>query len=152
MIIVGEGVALERERGLAQALSEAVARGNDVLLLAPQSGLVSPPAAWGTLRVGGVQDVLRRGTIGNQRYKLDLGEGAARGTASDVLFQMVARREEVAFQVSATAGSAAIGWDDPVSGGRFRACGVALIAGWKDTPAARWLLVEMLLAGKKSAE
>lgn len=185
VIVVGEGVSLERERGLWQALSDAVARGNHVLLLAPKDGRLHPPPAWGTLMAGDVQKVLRHGNVAGLPYKLDLTDWPPDGRAAVAHFRLAGFRDEAVFDVmngeeiaprggdpthagsaaqggSATPwregagsrlltselGSTAVGWDDAASGGRFRACGLGIVAHWNDTPAARWLLAEMLGEGE----
>jgi hypothetical protein len=143
VIVVGEGVSLEGERGLGQTLMDAVARGNHVLLLAPKDGQLHPPATWKNLMAGDAQEVLRHGTISGLPYKLDLASWPPDGRAVLTRFQLAGFHDDAVFNVSADAGSVAIGWDT-ASGGRFRACGLAIIAKWSETPAARWLLAEML--------
>ena len=143
VIVVGEGVSLEGERGLGQALADAVAHGNHVLLLAPKSGQLHLPPGWDSLVAGGAQEVLRHGTISGLPYKLDLAAWPPDGKAVTALFQLAGFRDDAVFNVTPDTGSVAIGWDT-ASGGRFRACGLAIIAKWNETPAARWLLAEML--------
>ena len=144
VIIVGEGVSLGSERGLWQALSAAVAQGNHVLLLAPKDGQLRPPSTWGHLVSGNAQDVLRRGTVSRLPYKMDLDAWPPDGKSVLKRFQMTGVRDEAVFNVTSETGNDAIGWDDAISGGRFRACGLAIIGKWNETPAARWLLTEML--------
>ncbi len=143
VIVVGEGVALETERGLWEALTAAVARGNGVLLLAPADGALYPPDDWGRLTAGTAQAVLRHPLAGGPAYMLDLSSLPA-GGAAGARFRLAGLRDEALFAVSADRGSEAVAWDDPASGGRFRACGLGLIARWEETPAARWLLAEIL--------
>ena len=144
VIVVGEGLSLDAERGLWQVLTDAVAHGNHVLLLAPKDGRLQPPAAWRKLVAGGAQDVLRHGTVAGLPYKLDLADWPPDGKAVTTHFRLAGFRDDAVFDVTPEAGSVAIGWDDEKSGGRFRACGLPVIAKWNETPAARWLLVEML--------
>lgn len=144
VIVIGEGVSLDGERGLWQALSDAVAHGNQVLLLAPREGQLRLPPAWGTLLAGGVQEVLRRGTKTGIAYKFDLADWPPDGKAVVTRFQLAGFRDEAVFNVTPDAGSPAVGWDDTASGGRFRACGLGVAAKWNETPAARWLLAELL--------
>ena len=143
VIVVGEGVSLEGERGLWQVLMDAVARGDHVLLLAPKDGQLHLPPAWENLKAGSVQEVLRHGTVAKLPYKLDLESWPPDGKAVVTRFQLAGFRDEAVFNVTLEAGCAAIGWDS-ASGGRFRACGLGIIARWNETPAARWLLAEML--------
>lgn len=143
VIVVGEAVSLEEERGLWEALTAAVARGNGVLLLAPANGAVKPPEAWGCLSAGTAQAILRHPLAGGPPYTLDL-TACPSGPVGGARFYLIGRDDEAIFAVATDRGSEAVAWDDPVTGGRFRACGLALIASWEETPAARWLLAEML--------
>lgn len=143
VLVVGEGVSLEAERGLWEALTAAVARGDGVLLLAPADGAFQPPEAWGRLIAGTAQAVLRHPLAGGPAYKLDLASLPSGGTVG-ARFHLAGRHEDAVFAVSADRGSEAVAWDDPASGGRFVACGLGLIARWEETPAARWLLAELL--------
>ena len=88
--------------------------------------------------------MLRRGTVAGLPYKLDLTDWPPDGRPAASRFRLAGFRDEAVFDVTPDAGSAAIGWDDAASGGRFRACGLGIVAKWNETPAARWLLVEML--------
>jgi hypothetical protein len=144
VIVVAEGLSLDAERGLWQVLTDAVSRGNPVLLLAPRDGQLSLPVAWRKLVAGGTRDVWRSNAVGGQPYKLDLATWPPDGRAVQVRFRLAGFRDEAVFTVSPDAGAEAVGWDDAASGGRFRACGLGVIAKWDETPAARWLLVEML--------
>lgn len=144
VLVVGEGVSLAGERGLAELLAAAVARGNRVLLLAPADGQLTPPAAWRTLRAGCAQDVLREPARAAAAYKLDLSAWPPDGRAAHKRFHLEASRGEAVFAVTEDAGCEAVGWDDAASGGRFRACGLGIVKKWQETPAARWLLVELV--------
>ena len=146
VIVVGEGVSLDGERGLWQTLMDAVAHGNHVLLLAPKDGQIHLPSVWENLMAGDVQKVLRHGTVSKLPYKLDLTTWPPDGKAVATRFQLAAFRDEAVFNVTPDIGCAAIGWDTP-SGGHFRACGLGIIAKWNETPAARWLFGEMLGEG-----
>ena len=146
VIVVGEGVSLDGERGLWQTLMDAVAHGNHVLLLAPKDGQLHLPPAWENLMVGDAQKVLRHGTVAKLPYKLDLTNWPPDGKAAATRFQLAAFRDEAVFNVTPDAGTVAMGFDT-ATGGRFRACGLGIIAKWNETPAARWLLVEMLEEG-----
>ena len=144
VIVVGEGVSLESERGLAGLLDSAVTRGNRVLVLAPHDGQFKPPAAWRVLLAGNAQEVLRKPAAVPAPYKLDLSGWPPDGRAAQVRFRLAAERDEAVFTVTPDAGCEAVGWDDAASGGCFRACGLGIVAKWNETPAARWLLVELV--------
>jgi hypothetical protein len=142
VVVIGEGVSLKGERGLFERLAAAVARGSRVLLLAPADGQLTPPAAWRTLRAGCAEDVLREPAPA--AYKLDLGGWPPEGRAAHKRFHLEASRGEAVFAVTGEAGCEAVGWDDGVSGGRFRACGLEVVKNWQEAPAARWLLAELV--------
>jgi len=144
LILVGEGVSLTSERGLAERLAAAVVRGNRVLLLAPSEGQLEPPSAWRVLLAGNAQDVLRKQEAKTLTYKLDLNRWPPDGNAIRMRFHLVAERDAAVFDVTPNAGCEAVGWDDAASGGRFLACGLGIISKWSETPAARWLLAEMV--------
>jgi len=144
LIVVGEGVSLEGERGLAELLAGAVARGNRVLLLAPCDGELKPPAAWRALRAGNAQDVLREPVSAKYPYRLDLANWPPDGNAVQKRFRLEASRDGIVFAVTSEAGCEAVGWDDVASGGCIRACGLGIIKKWNETPAARWLFMELV--------
>ena len=144
VIVVGEGLSLESERGLADLLDSAVTRGNRVLMLAPHDGQFKPPATWRVLLAGNVEEVLRKPAAVPAPYKLDLSGWPPDGRAAQVRFRLAAERDAAVFTVTPEAGCEAVGWDDAASGGRFRACGLGIVAKWNETPAARWLLVELV--------
>lgn len=143
VILVGEGLALEDERELLPQLAAAVRRGNDVLLLAPRDGQLTP-TAWQRLVAGATRDVWPARAAGGPPYQLDLVAWPPKGRAAVARFRLVGRDDEACFAVSSESGVEAVGWDDTASGGWFRACGLGIVAQWDETPAARWLLVEML--------
>lgn len=144
VIVLGEGVSLEGERGLADLLGLAVARGNRVLLLAPREGQLKPPSAWRLLLAGNAQDVLRASAQKTASYKLNLTDWPLDGRAVQRRFRLMSERDEAVFIVTPDAGCEAIGWDDNVSGGCLRACGLGIVSKWSEVPAARWLLVELV--------
>ena len=144
VIVVGESVSLESERGLSERLCLAVARGNRVLLLAPRAGQIMLPPAWRILLAGNAQDVLRTAGVKTAPYKLDLNEWPPDGRAVQMSFRLTAERVDPVFTVTPDTGCEAIGWDDVASGGRLRACGLGIVAKWHEAPAARWLLAEMV--------
>lgn len=143
IVVVGEGLSLESERGLWEMLMTSVARGNRVLLLAPAEGRLFPPAAWLQLSAGSADKLLRAPPRGGAAYKLDLKRWPPNG-AVRVRFQLAGFRDQAVFEVHPETGSEAVTWTDATSGGSFAACGLNVISCWETVPAARWLLVEML--------
>lgn len=141
VLVVGEGLSLEAERGLLDTMVEAVRNGNEVLLLAPVEGTLRLPA-WHRLVAGTLNDVFPRPQppAGARAPNPALLVPRESGT----LFRLVGLRDDVGFEVVREDGAQAVGWDDALSGGRFRACGLPIVEHWKTSPAARWLLVELL--------
>jgi len=144
VIVVGESVSLESERGLSELLCLAVTRGNRVLLLAPRAGQLKLPSAWRILLAGNAQDVLRTAGVKTAPYKLNLNEWPPDGRVVQMRFRLTADHDDPVFAMTPDTGCEAIGWDDVASGGRLRACGLGIAAKWHETPAARWLLAEMV--------
>ncbi len=142
-LVVGEGLSLDAERGLWEALMTSVARGNRVLLLAPTEGRLRLPAAWTQLTAGTAGENLRAPLRGGSTYKLDLKRWPPHGAIRS-RFQLIGVRDQAVFDVTPEAGCEAVHWTDAASGGSFTACGLGVIACWETAPAARWLLVEML--------
>lgn len=142
-IVIAEGLDLYAEHGLWEALAAAAARGCDLLLLAPSAGALAPPPGWDYLAAGTTQRILRRTPGKERRYRLDLAAcpaGAPHGTR----FQFDASDGVAALIITPREGAEAVVWELPAAGGRLRLCGNAIIARWQATPAARWLLVELL--------
>lgn len=142
-IVIAEGLDLSAERGLVETLAAAAARGCDLLLLAPSAGTFAPPPGWDYLAAGTTQRILRRAPGKEQRYRLDLAAcpaGAPHGTR----FQLDASEGVAVLATAPREGAEAVVWELPTAGGRLRLCGNAIIARWQATPAARWLLAELL--------
>lgn len=144
VVVVGEDTSLDGERGLWEALMSATAKGNRILLLAPADGYLHPPANWRRLIAGEAEEVLRHPIRGSAPYKLDLTDWPPDRAALRMRFHLVGMRDEAVFAASEDSGSAAVGWNYGPAGGQFLACGLGVVAKWEQTPAARWLLVEML--------
>ena len=144
IIVTGEGLSLEGERGLFESLSAAVVRGNRILVLAPADGQMALPAAWRILRAGPAEEVFCLSAAYAAASPFDCAVRGSTALAAQKRFCLAAQRDAPVFTVTADAGCEAIGWDDAVSGGCFCACGLSLVAEWSQTPVARWLLVGMV--------
>lgn len=144
VIVVGEGLSLDEERGLTDALAEAVGRGNDALLLAPREGTLALPSAWTRLVAGTIRDVFPAPKQGAGGQGADSAAFVRPDPAERTGFRLSGLRDEAVFGVADRAGVEAVGWETVGSEGRFRACGARLVARWETSPAARWLLVELL--------
>jgi hypothetical protein len=143
LLVIGEGISLADERGLREMLDEAMTRGNDILLLAPEAGTLHP-AAWRRLAAGDLRALFPPPKPAAAETGPDSAALLAAANAGQASFRLCAERDEAVFVVARDAGVSAVGWESATSGARFRACGVPIVAVWDSSPAARWLLVEML--------
>jgi hypothetical protein len=142
-IVIAEGLDLSAERGLWEALTSAAARGCDLLLLAPSAGTLAPPPGWDYLAAGTTQRILRRTPGKERRYRLDLDACPARAPHG-TRFQFDASEGVAVLATASREGAEAVVWELPAPGGRLRLCGNAIVSRWQATPAARWLLAELL--------
>lgn len=145
-IIVAEGIDFIEERGLWDELVEAAANSNcDLLLLAPAAARLSPLPVWSYFAVGSTQRLfLKPVPDGKKRpWPIDLKTIPARAPGGTG-FQLVTEEGRVLLATSAYNASEAAVWELPPPGGRIRLCGNAIISRWETTPAARWLLAELI--------
>ncbi len=139
LIIFHEGFSLESVRGVDEVLVGLVRRGNSVLLLAPSEGNVP---LWNELEecwYGTAKGLHRQTKIEGTDYDLDLSSMPASH------FRLVGIRDEAVVQVDAGNGYEAAILRDLKNDGKIIFCGLSLISNWEKTPAARWLLAEILL-------
>ena len=129
LVIVGENFS---EHGTLDAIMQAAVLGVDVLILAPEKNFTLPlPSEPKNFHLGSAQDILRNPKA---VYKLILPKGGLRLAAQD---------DEVVLRTDEKTTAQAAQWTF-TNGGRVRVCGAPLILNWETTPAARWLLAEML--------
>jgi hypothetical protein len=144
VLVVGEGLSLDAERGLLDALTDALEHGTDVLLLAPRDGTLPVPSSWRRLVAGSLRDVFPGRKRDPGRQSPDTAAFVRPDPSEHAGFRLCGLRDEAVFEVADGIGAEAVGWEAPASAGRFRACGTRLVAHWDKNPAARWLLVELL--------
>lgn len=145
LIVIGEGVSLETERGLVEQLLAQTATGSKVLLMAPEDGALPIPGTaesdlprpeWLDLRGAEVITALDKQLAGAWAP----GGGAALST-----FQIQASGDRTVWQVL----DDATGWSwielqYAPSKGRFVICGLGLIDRWEQGPDPRYLVAILL--------
>jgi hypothetical protein len=144
VIIVGEGVSLEKERALGDVMTAAVMRGNRVLLLAPTEGVIRPPAGAPWRLVAGAASAVLGGARKAGAPSLDLGAFPPAKPLNRAFFRFNSETEGTTVTVSPDSGEQAVGWDYVQRPGRFRACGLGVVENWDKTPAMRWFLIDMV--------
>jgi len=145
VIVVGEGVSLESERGLSDVMTGAVLRGNRVLLLAPTDGVVKPLAGGPWRVLAGASVAVLGGERKAGAPALDLGLYSPTNSLTKAFFRLGSDESGVTtVTVNLDSGEQAVGWDYVQKPGRFRACGLGLVENWDKKPAMRWFLLEMI--------
>jgi hypothetical protein len=154
LVIVGEGVSLKEERGLASAMRRAAEAGVPVLCLALRGGEMPLPAE-GVSEAGGkppVRMAFRRADIVTELDKrLDTKTWAPGRDAVASSLVLSADRRVVA--VEAVKGDRGWPWMDVVfeGGGRLLVCGFGIVSDWEESPTPRYLLLKLLEEmGKKN--
>ena len=139
-IIIHEGFSIESVRGFDEILDGFVRHGNRVLLIAPSEGSFVIPsgleACWYGMALKGLHS---HAEILGTDYDLDLS------SMPGCRFRLVGIHEVAALQVDRGQGYEAAIWWDTQNDGKVIFCGLNLISSWEKTPAARWLLGEILL-------
>jgi hypothetical protein len=147
LIIVGEGVSLKEERGLASAMSQAVEAGVPVLCLALRNGEMPLPTE-GVSETQGkppVRMTFRRADIITELDKrFDMKTWAPGRNAVTSSLVLSADRRVAA--VEAVNGDRGWAWMDVTfqGGGRLVVCGFGIVSGWEDSPTPRFLLLKVL--------
>ena len=139
-IVIHEGFSADSVWDFDERLANLVRRGNRVLLIAPSEGAFAIPEGLDACWSGSAAQGLRRPKgISGTDYDLDLsGMDGCR-------FRLGCSREAVVLEVDAAKGHEGVIWTDSKTGGKVLFCGLGLISNWGQTPAARWLLAEILL-------
>lgn len=147
LVVVGEGVSLKEERGLASAMGQAVEAGVPVLCLALRSGEMPLPTE-GVSETQGkapVRMTFRRADIITDLDKrLDAKTWAPGRDA--VASSLVLSADRRAVAVEAVSGDRGWAWMEVAfpGGGRLVVCGFGIVSGWEDSPTPRYLLVKLL--------
>jgi hypothetical protein len=147
LVIVGEGVSLKEERGLAPAMRQAAEAGVPVLCLALRGGEMPLPAE-GVSEAGGKPPVwmtFRRADVITELDKrLDCKTWApGREVTASSLVLSAERRVSA---VEAVKGDRGWSWMDVAfeGGGRIVVCGFPIVSGWEESPTPRYLLLRVL--------
>lgn len=145
VIVVGEGMSLESERGLGDVMTGAVLRGNRVLLLAPTDGVVKPPEGGPWRLLAGASGAVLGGERKAGSPSLDLGLYPSTNSLNKAFFRLGSDETgRTTVTVSLDSGEQSVGWNYVQKPGRFRACGLGLVENWDKKPAMRWFLMEMI--------
>ena len=139
-IVIHEGFSIDSVRGFDEILDGFVRHGNRVLLIAPSEGAIIIPSGlescWYGITLKGCHS---HAEILGTDYDLDLS------SMPGCRFRLVGIHDEAALQVDGAKGYEAAIWWDAKNDGKVIFCGLNLISSWEKTPAARWLLGEILL-------
>jgi len=145
LVMIGEGVSFQDQRGLADAMIETATRGTVVLCLAPADGEFVLP---GTDTRGATKPTAlnfrQTDIISELDKRLDTATWASGVPAVVSSIELQSYRQSVSALVSS--GPAGWPWVDIGYGnqGRLMVCGFGIIQHWESNPTARWLLTALL--------
>ncbi len=145
VVLVGEGISFEDERGLAPALLRAAGRGLSVLCLAPSVGtLPLPDHADVELPVPARLTFRGRDAITALDKRLDDRAWPPDGRIVASSLRLSVERGRVV--AAACSDATAYPWVEAefTGGGRLLVCGFAVIAKWDSSPAPRFLFARIL--------
>jgi hypothetical protein len=143
LLLIGEGISLREERGLAEALVAAAAGGTPVICLAPVDGAF--PLAGETFKQAGSFGLQRSAIITQLDKRLDAE--AWLGGHKVVASRLALRGEGAAVTAEVDPAQGDWPWlDIPFARtpGRLVVCGFGLIEAWDAGPAPRFLLARIL--------
>lgn len=144
VLLVGEGVSLKEEAGLAEAMVRAASRGVPVLCLAPRDGALPLPGADNDLPAPGSLTLARAGIIAKLDKRLD---AAAWAPDNQVVIRSLAIKSEEGKTIGDIQDGAK-GWpwlqiDYPGTQGRLVLCGFPIIGRMDAGPTPRYLLARL---------
>jgi hypothetical protein len=147
LVVVGEGVSLKEERGLASAMGQAVEAGVPVLCMALRGGEMPLPTEGVSETQGKAPTRMsfRRADIITELDKrLDTKTWAPGADA--VASSLVLSADRRVAAVEAVKGDRGWAWMEVAfhGGGRLVVCGFAIVSGWEGSPAPRYLLLRVL--------
>ncbi len=146
LLLIGEGTSFQEDRGLAEAMVAAAARGLVVLCLAPAEGALPIPGAAGSQGPAPASLSFRsREIIARLDKRLDpqVWSAAKKGVASGLVLK--AEGANVIGEVSP--GPGGWPWLDvhfAQTKGRLLVCGFGVVSQWEVSPAPRFLLLRLL--------
>lgn len=153
LVVVGEGVSLKEERGLAAAMGRAAEAGVPVLCLALRNGDMPMPPAGADASADKALARLtfrRADVVAELDKRLDWTTWAPDRDAVASSLVLSAERRVVAVEV--VNGDRGWAWMEAMfpGGGRLVVCGFGIGAAWDDSPTPRYLLLRLLeQMGKK---
>ena len=143
VLIVGEGLALDEEKGLVAAMKKAAAAGATVLCLAPSSGEIAIP---GVDSSDGLEELtFRKGIVRKLDKRLDPDCWLPDGKAIASTLTLKKGDDSAVGEIKLGPG----GWPRAearsASGkGCWAFCGLAIVAKWEAGPTPRFLFARML--------
>ena len=145
LVVVGEGVSLETDRGLAESLIRKASEGARILFLAPAEGQISVPGSSESDLPRPERISLRGPDVIADLDKQLVGQWAPGGKPQLATFQFQTDRNLTIWRVT----SPGVGWvwidiDYENSNGRLIFCGLGLIDRWEAGPGPRYLLAALL--------
>ena len=145
LLLVGEGVSLKDEAGLAEAMVQAASRGIPVLCLCPKEGIFPLPGTDNGLPAPGSLTFHRQDIITKLDKRLD---AAAWAPDNQVVARSLTIKAEDG-KVIAEIQEGSKGWpwlqlDYPDQKGRLVLCGFPIIQRWDASPTPRYLLARLL--------
>lgn len=141
LLIVGEGIALDGEKGLGIALKKAASSGLTVLCLAPASGELAIPG------LGSAVDLeeltFRKDIVRKLDKRLDADGWPPDGQA--IASTLTVKKGDDSAVGEVAAGPGGWPWVEARSGtGRWAVCGYAIVAKWEAGPTPRYFFARML--------
>jgi len=143
VLIVGEGLALDDEKGLVAAMKKAAAAGATVLCLAPLSGEIAIP---GVGPADGLEELtFRKGIVRKLDKRLDADGWLPDGKAIASTLTLKKGDDSAVGEIKLGSGGWPWAETQSVSGkGRWAFCGLAIVAKWEAGPTPRFLFARML--------
>ncbi len=141
ILIVGEGIALDDEKGLGVALKKAAESGLTVLCLAPASGELPIP---GLASAEDFEELtFRKDIVRKLDKRLDADGWPPDGKA--IASTLTVKKGDDSAVGEVAAGAGGWPWVEARSGkGRWAVCGLAIVAKWDAGPTPRFLFARML--------
>lgn len=146
LIVVGEGVSFQEERGLGEALFAAAAKGRRVLCLAPAEGSLPIPTGEGAdAKAAPLLAFRHQDMITRLDKRLDSHVWSA--DKAVVVSRLVLKGEGASVGGEIVRGPGGWPWLEARfadTGGRFVFCGFGVVSQWEASPAPRFLLLRLL--------
>jgi len=150
VVIIGEGISLREERGLASPLYRAASNGAKVLWLAPIEGELPLPAAENSSVPASGLQFANREFLASLDKRLDASFWKSQAVVPSATMKLLGNGRDVAVEVTAAAGDwtwLAVNYPprgQMISAGKLLVCGLPIIERWEDGPTPRFLFARLL--------